>query len=276
MSLLSRPPQMGAKSAVIEKHHLGGTCLNYGCIPSKALLSSAEMLHNVKQARQMGSASCGLRSISIGRDHKPQRQNASASFAAASPVCSKDDQSRSCKGARGSMATAVLSLPRPTASNRGSLPIRSSSPPAPRRCEFAAGRTDPDFVCTSDEAVHWSDLPKRLSDCRWRRDRLRIRLHDGLIRRRGDRRGNDAAAVAAARCRAWERSSRRSSSSAESRATSIRKSKRCSWRTAALRSGCRTGNRSISTACLWLPGGGRTPASWDSMRPAFAPMRADS
>ena len=37
--------QIGARVAVVEKHHLGGTCLNYGCIPSKALLSSAEMLH---------------------------------------------------------------------------------------------------------------------------------------------------------------------------------------------------------------------------------------
>src|ERR1051326_1311402 len=46
--------QMGAKVAVVEKHHLGGTCLNYGCIPSKALLSSAEMLHNVRQADKWG------------------------------------------------------------------------------------------------------------------------------------------------------------------------------------------------------------------------------
>ena len=46
--------QMGARTAVVEQHHLGGTCLNYGCIPSKALLSSAEMLHSVQNARKWG------------------------------------------------------------------------------------------------------------------------------------------------------------------------------------------------------------------------------
>ena len=35
--------RMGAKVAVIEKAHVGGTCLNNGCIPSKALLASAEL-----------------------------------------------------------------------------------------------------------------------------------------------------------------------------------------------------------------------------------------
>ncbi|MEX2093602.1 MAG: FAD-dependent oxidoreductase, partial [Pirellulales bacterium] len=46
--------QLGARVAVVEKHHLGGTCLNFGCIPSKALLSSAEMLHSVRHADKWG------------------------------------------------------------------------------------------------------------------------------------------------------------------------------------------------------------------------------
>src|SRR5262245_45477288 len=49
-----RAAQLGARVAVVEKHHLGGTCLNYGCIPSKALLSSAEMLHSVRNADKWG------------------------------------------------------------------------------------------------------------------------------------------------------------------------------------------------------------------------------
>ncbi len=40
-----RAAQLGAKTALVEKDQLGGTCLNVGCIPSKALLSSAERLH---------------------------------------------------------------------------------------------------------------------------------------------------------------------------------------------------------------------------------------
>ena len=46
--------QLGAKTAIVEKHYLGGTCLNYGCIPSKALLSSAELLHHIHHAENWG------------------------------------------------------------------------------------------------------------------------------------------------------------------------------------------------------------------------------
>ena len=46
--------QLGASVAIIEQGYLGGTCLNVGCIPSKALLASAELLHSIKGAATMG------------------------------------------------------------------------------------------------------------------------------------------------------------------------------------------------------------------------------
>ncbi|MHB9134628.1 MAG: dihydrolipoyl dehydrogenase [Armatimonadota bacterium] len=46
--------QHGLKTALIEKSFLGGTCLNVGCIPTKALLASADTLRQVKQARDFG------------------------------------------------------------------------------------------------------------------------------------------------------------------------------------------------------------------------------
>jgi len=49
-----RCAQRGASVAVIEKHLIGGTCLNCGCIPSKAMLASAEMLLSLKHAALMG------------------------------------------------------------------------------------------------------------------------------------------------------------------------------------------------------------------------------
>lgn len=49
-----RAAQLGAKVTLIEKEKLGGTCLNVGCIPTKALLQSAETLEQVKQAKRMG------------------------------------------------------------------------------------------------------------------------------------------------------------------------------------------------------------------------------
>ena len=39
-----RAAQLGASVTVVEKEHLGGTCLNVGCIPTKCLLRSAELL----------------------------------------------------------------------------------------------------------------------------------------------------------------------------------------------------------------------------------------
>ena len=42
----------GASVALIEGENVGGTCLNWGCIPTKTLLASAEMLHKVKRANE--------------------------------------------------------------------------------------------------------------------------------------------------------------------------------------------------------------------------------
>lgn len=49
-----RAAQLGGKVTLIEKDALGGTCLNRGCIPSKALLHSVEILHSIKDAGQYG------------------------------------------------------------------------------------------------------------------------------------------------------------------------------------------------------------------------------
>ncbi|MBT1576823.1 dihydrolipoyl dehydrogenase ['Elaeagnus angustifolia' witches'-broom phytoplasma] len=46
--------QMGAKVALVEKHKLGGICLNYGCIPTKAYLKSAKMYKDIKRYADFG------------------------------------------------------------------------------------------------------------------------------------------------------------------------------------------------------------------------------
>ena len=46
--------QMGQKTVIIEKEHFGGTCLNVGCIPTKALLRSAEALKEIKAGAEFG------------------------------------------------------------------------------------------------------------------------------------------------------------------------------------------------------------------------------
>jgi dihydrolipoamide dehydrogenase len=49
-----RAAQLGLKTAVVEREHLGGICLNWGCIPTKALLRSAEILHFAEHAKDYG------------------------------------------------------------------------------------------------------------------------------------------------------------------------------------------------------------------------------
>lgn len=49
-----RAAQCGFKTAIVEREHLGGICLNWGCIPTKALLRSAEMKHFAEHAKDYG------------------------------------------------------------------------------------------------------------------------------------------------------------------------------------------------------------------------------
>jgi len=49
-----RAAQLGAKTVVIEKDRLGGTCLNWGCIPTKALLTSAELYAMARRGEEFG------------------------------------------------------------------------------------------------------------------------------------------------------------------------------------------------------------------------------
>ncbi len=58
-----RASQLGMKTAIVEKENLGGICLNWGCIPTKALLRTAEVYHLMHRAKEFG-----LRADNIGFD----------------------------------------------------------------------------------------------------------------------------------------------------------------------------------------------------------------
>ena len=55
-----RAAQLGMKAAVVEANHLGGICLNWGCIPTKALLRSAEVYYLMKHASDYGLKAEGV------------------------------------------------------------------------------------------------------------------------------------------------------------------------------------------------------------------------
>jgi dihydrolipoamide dehydrogenase len=56
-----RASQLGLKTAIIEREHLGGICLNWGCIPTKALLRTAELYQAMRRASEFGLAADNVR-----------------------------------------------------------------------------------------------------------------------------------------------------------------------------------------------------------------------
>ncbi|MGH6786097.1 MAG: dihydrolipoyl dehydrogenase, partial [Novosphingobium sp.] len=55
-----RAAQLGLKTAIVERENLGGICLNWGCIPTKALLRSAEIYHYMQHAKDYGLTAEGI------------------------------------------------------------------------------------------------------------------------------------------------------------------------------------------------------------------------
>ena len=153
--------QMGAKTAIIEKHHLGGTCLNYGCIPSKALLASAELMHKIRRADVYGVKVAGQVSFdwSVIQQRKDKvvsklRGGVKGLFASRK-VTLYSGQAAFAGTGKIQITSADGNKSLITADK---IIIASGSVPA----RIPAWPTDVNLVCTSDEALHWKQLPKKL------------------------------------------------------------------------------------------------------------------
>ena len=69
-----RAAQLGKKTAIIERYNsLGGTCLNVGCIPSKALLDSSEHYHNAKEKFELHGIE--LKDLKVNMPQMIKRKN---------------------------------------------------------------------------------------------------------------------------------------------------------------------------------------------------------
>jgi dihydrolipoamide dehydrogenase len=152
--------QMGAKVAVVEKSHLGGTCLNNGCIPSKALLASAELLHHIAHAADLGVE------VQPPAFHWDKIQ------------ARKDDVIKTLRGGIKALFGArkvTLYAGHASLNGTGKVAVRSEGKPAQELTAdaiiLATGSvparipgwpTDPALVSTSDDSLHWKTLPKKL------------------------------------------------------------------------------------------------------------------
>ena len=155
--------RMGAKTAVIERHpFFGGTCLNWGCIPSKALLASAELIHHIRHAGEMGikvdgDVSIDWKKIQQRKDKvlKGQRSGLKSLFAASNvttfhgrgvldgpgKITIQDENGKKTESIEADKIILAV----------GSVPVKIPSWP-----------NDPRLICTSDESLHWETLPKKL------------------------------------------------------------------------------------------------------------------
>ena len=56
LSVAAGASQMGAEVVLIEGHKMGGDCLNYGCVPSKALLAAGKMARLARESQSFGAS----------------------------------------------------------------------------------------------------------------------------------------------------------------------------------------------------------------------------
>ncbi len=68
-----RASQLGMSVALVEKENLGGVCLNWGCIPTKALLKNADVIHTLSEGRAYGFSFENL-TVDYSAAHKRSRQ----------------------------------------------------------------------------------------------------------------------------------------------------------------------------------------------------------
>lgn len=149
---------LGAKVAIAEQSHLGGTCLNLGCIPSKALLACSERLHHIQHAGEMGIQVSGVSfdwsRIQARKDKTVAmlRGGIKALFGGRKVTLF---QGHAVLNGPGKIAVRKdgAAVEEITADKviiaTGSVPSRIPGWPA-----------DPEVNCTSDEALHWKSLPK--------------------------------------------------------------------------------------------------------------------
>ncbi|MCX7046592.1 MAG: dihydrolipoyl dehydrogenase [Candidatus Sumerlaeota bacterium] len=153
--------QMGASVAIVEQSHLGGTCLNNGCIPSKALLASAELMYHIAHAGALGvkvageaaadwpaiqkhkdkvlaNLRAGIKNLLNGRKVKLYSGRGKLDGAGKIAVTNAKGETETFTASK-----TILAV--------GSVPGRIPGWP-----------DNPEVICTSDDALHWKALPKSL------------------------------------------------------------------------------------------------------------------
>ncbi|MBS3734144.1 MAG: dihydrolipoyl dehydrogenase [Phycisphaerae bacterium] len=152
--------QKGANVAVVEMGHLGGTCLNVGCIPSKALLAPAQLLHAIRTGGALGVTVDGEPRFDwkkiqkhLTKTVRTLRGGVGMLFKSRG-VTLYEGRGRLAGG--GTVAVETEDGTQEITAGKiilatGSVPVRIPGWP-----------DDPNLVCTSQEALFWDAPPQRL------------------------------------------------------------------------------------------------------------------
>jgi len=159
-----RAAQLGMKTAVVEGQHLGGICLNWGCIPTKALLRSAEVWHLIQHADAFGlsvkDATYDVKKI-VERSRKVAKQlsNGVAFLLKKNKVTVFDGFGKLAGGAAGARKVAVEKDGKPVADLTAKNVILATG----ARARTLPGlEPDGKLVWTYKEAMVPESMPKRL------------------------------------------------------------------------------------------------------------------
>jgi dihydrolipoyl dehydrogenase len=159
-----RAAQLGMKTAVVEGQHLGGICLNWGCIPTKALLRSAEVWHLIQHADAFGlsvkDASYDVKKI-VERSRKVAKQlsNGVAFLLKKNKVAVFDGFGKLAGGAAGARKVAVEKDGKPVADLTAKNVILATGA---RARTLPGMEPDGKLVWTYKEAMIPESMPKRL------------------------------------------------------------------------------------------------------------------
>jgi dihydrolipoamide dehydrogenase len=175
-----RGAQLGASVAIVEKERIGGTCLNWGCIPTKTLIASALLYHRITHADGMGitAGACTF-------DYAAMMERKDALVSRLSGGVEQLLKANGVKIFRG--AASFLSPQRIAVAGSQETTLEA------KNVIIASGSTSavPGFVPTHERIVESRKFLERQPDRPWRRrDRLRIRLHGGASGGEGHDRRN--------------------------------------------------------------------------------------
>jgi dihydrolipoamide dehydrogenase len=150
-----RAAQLGKKTAVIERGAVGGRCLNYACIPAKALLRSADLLDEIREAGQFG-----LKVASVEVDYaavQARREKVVQTLTSGVSGLFKKNEVELVEGAAALTADGAIAVGGDTIA-AGAVILATGSVPSPIPGAELSGR-----VIGTEEAWALAELPARLA-----------------------------------------------------------------------------------------------------------------